>query len=439
MIAGKVEDVMKKNLLALLLLFALVAASLSGFSGCASYCRQTYDCASAETSTVYFDLTTKVTQTATVAPGKKFVVVLYNTVPGYKYSPNFTTNTPETTAIILSKVGATPALTSAQINSTLEASKANLPSSLAGDIEGLKNKSLIQIENTLNELQSKNEGTIAESIGIVRNKFKQCPHNTVTDYKDLVSKLLDSQADESAISEVQRVAYKFINDPDNADRCTLYIDNIQKLMSRTTTTLLYPNAVKAGQEISLEITRGALSTNGTGTVPKTWLFNVTSGPAPEWRITYGFAMLRNYDQLYSARSIGANQFVVQRSNKSSDASYNALPVLMFSWYDPVNDARGWDWGPTAGLGLDFTNPTVLVGFQYNYHQNIFLGIGAAMTKQERLKSTYSNGQVLTTQVQDADLVEQKYGPTWYFALTIRFNSNPFDASSSQNSSSSTKK
>lgn len=408
-----------------LLLFAVTVLSLSELSGCASYCKTHYDCMSAMTTTVSFDLATEGTQTASVAPGEKFIVVANNKAPYYKYSANFSTITQKVSAI------PTPGGTgNAQANSLVKSLQDRVPTT-AKDVKKILNltgTSYNRIMKNLTDVETKFPGNEIVQSTIKTAKASICP--TLDSYNSLITKLTNSRLDESAISMLQQEAGIFTSSSDTV-ACATQINNINMIVNKTTLTSQYGFTTLPGQNITLSIFRGPLSSSGTGSVPKMWSLNILTGPAGEWRINYGFAIIRNNDQLYTAQSTST----IRRSNKSSDWNFDALPVLMFSYYDPKYDARGWDWGPTAGFGLDFTNPTVLLGLQLNYHQNLFVSVGGVINKQERLKSTYSNGQVLSTMVQDADLVEQKFGASYFLSVTLRFDTNPFASSSSSQKTS----
>ena len=261
---------------------------------------------------------------------------------------------------------------------------------------------------------------LLERVKSIGAKSPSCPAKYKFD--SLLSKLTSSTLMEKDVPAGKKVAAVFVESIANEDKdaCATQIDYATKWNKSTTKTVTLP-AAPFGADTTIYVSRTAGDQS-----TKTWEYKITTGSSGEWRTSYGFALLNNKDRLYSARTGTTGLINIQRSNAGND-NLDVIPALFISWFDASHATESWDWGFNGGFGLDFTNPTVLAGLDISIHQNLFFNFGVAANKQKRLKSQYIEGQTLTATVQDSDLVEEKYAPTYYFAVTYRFGSNPFES------------
>lgn len=348
-------------------------------SGCAKYSTGDAQRGSARGyNPLTYDLVSDQTATFRIVPNKDISLTLLNKIPEIDYAVN----------------------TSTELRT----------------IPALDGELVPTVTRTGAELSKRTE-LLVKDIG---KKSPNCPAKYKFD--SLVSKLTSSVLMEKDIPAGKKEAAAFVESIANSDKdaCATQLDYAAKWNKNTTKTVTLPAApLGADTTIYVSRTAGDLSS-------KTWEYKITTGPSGEWRTSYGFALLRNKDKLYSARTDANGQIVIQRSN-AGNKSLDVIPALFISWFDASQATESWDWGLNGGFGLDFTNPTVLAGLEISMHQNLFFNLGVAANKQKRLKSQYTDGQTLTATVQDSDLVEEKYAPTYYFAVTYRFASNPFDS------------
>ena len=98
---------------------------------------------------------------------------------------------------------------------------------------------------------------------------------------------------------------------------------------------------------------------------------------------------------------------------------------MFSWYPESRRNTDYSYGLSAGLGLDLTVPTVMLGVQATINRNIVVSLGGAYRQYKVLKGMYSKDMALTSAVDSTQMLEDAYLGTYYLGITYRFESSPF--------------
>ena len=166
----------------------------------------------------------------------------------------------------------------------------------------------------------------------------------------------------------------------------------------------------------------------------------TPRPAGQWLMYYAANYIFDDDEAFFAK---ANQGTTPQSytiTEKSDAGGGTFAAsLYFMWFSP-NQGTGlhclvqcnWDdgrfMGLTAGLGFDFDNPTVFVGYGFGWGFNAMITGGVAMSKVGRLDGQYRKGDVVLTPLTEDQLREETYEPALYVGLAFRFGANPFKTS-----------
>ncbi len=147
---------------------------------------------------------------------------------------------------------------------------------------------------------------------------------------------------------------------------------------------------------------------------KNWEFIFKTPADGVWLASYALAILPNRDQEYYARDNGDGSFTVTR--KGGDNGVKIVPAVFYSWYNPKQSGIGF----SAGLGFDLANPILLLGANWNYHQNLSINVGVAVAKQKRLAGAYQDGEVLSASVTEDALVKEVYKPNLFLAVGFRF-------------------
>jgi hypothetical protein len=153
--------------------------------------------------------------------------------------------------------------------------------------------------------------------------------------------------------------------------------------------------------------------------------------APEeqqrWFTHYGFVFSPGFispsREFYSKSDTGSAFVIAKMNNSHKNFLDNFTPTLQFSYrlypkckFDPIL---------VGGIGIDFKNPTVQLGFGCLIGQNISLNAGLITAQRYYLKGNYQEGERLTTNIAFDDLHRKMYVPELYFAIGFRFDKNPF--------------
>jgi hypothetical protein len=209
---------------------------------------------------------------------------------------------------------------------------------------------------------------------------------------------------------------------------------LQKFVDATT-LVLRPVTIQANQIYTVSITRAGAAGSTGSFGPYTF-----DGPTPaagQWLTFYGFNFVRSGDQKFYSKqnsSPATTYTITQETNRSSTVF---TPSVYFMWI-PGEDTS-WYPGlvgpnafivPVAGVGFDFSNPVVFLGYGVGWGYNVMVDFGVAAHKEERLLGQYNPGQTITSNLTDAQLTQGVYRPEVFVGVSFRFGSNPFQSSSS---------
>lgn len=167
----------------------------------------------------------------------------------------------------------------------------------------------------------------------------------------------------------------------------------------------------------------------------TWTYSVGKLEA-QWLTLYGFNFAAGGNQDYfSKTNSGTNPTTYTITRKAGRGGKAFSPSVYFMRLPGEDGATfgrwaGWRQGDyfggiTAGLGFDFDNPTVFLGYGFGWGYNVLATAGVVMHKENRLNGQYNAGDVVSENLTSDQLTQSTYKPQAYIGLAFRFGSNPF--------------
>ena len=203
--------------------------------------------------------------------------------------------------------------------------------------------------------------------------------------------------------------------------------------TETRETALLPT-LEVGDSVFVTVVRDAAS----GVAAKslgTWQFDIGKREA-QWLTFYGFNFAQSGDENYFTQTNAGTNPPTYTITKSTDRGDNNFSPSIYFFRLPAQQTRfkdrWWGWrgedtfgGVTAGLGFDFDNPTVFLGYGVGWGYNVMLTAGVVMHKEQRLKGQYDPNDVVAENLTEDQLLDSTYKPRAYVGLAFRFGSNPF--------------
>jgi hypothetical protein len=168
------------------------------------------------------------------------------------------------------------------------------------------------------------------------------------------------------------------------------------------------------QALILTIHRGPV-----GALKKqTWLRNFHVGGPGKFVSNYVFGFApRGDQQFFSKASDPPGKFTITRSVRRDNVSY--VPLVLFSWVPVSKGNEPSIHSVAAGLGYDLSNLVVAGSYLWTWHRNLGVAFGVMAQKQQRLKGTYHENDVVTTNLQSTDLTEPVWRPNVFIGISIR--------------------
>jgi len=208
---------------------------------------------------------------------------------------------------------------------------------------------------------------------------------------------------------------------------------LQALESATSRVLDGTFTVKRGQTFEIKVSR---SEKEGVLIVGNYEFATVNEVLGAWVPFYGFNFIDSGDERYFASSNATTPPSFTITKLQDRADYAFAPSVYFMWMREENlggfqNAFAWRksdlfGGIAAGLGFDFDNPTVFLGYGIGWGHNVMINAGVDHYKEKRLHGKYSQGQVIAEELTDAQLTEETYKPRAYVGLAFRFGSNPFE-------------
>lgn len=285
------------------------------------------------------------------------------------------------------------------------------------------------LDNQLDAAMCETEVAQAVSIAPSFLKAQGCSATAIKDYQDKLT-ALTVREDTDALPVVA--------DGDALDVTVSRGAFFSKATSRSTTCTGESTAAAPAGATGLIV--NARSLGG-------WHFDFGKKQA-QWLTYYGFNFAKSRDDSYYSKSNAgsnpASYTITAQANRQSDSFSPSVYLLripaeegfkgfgsLFGWH--TSDVMG---GVTAGLGFDFSNPTVFLGYGVGWGYNVMITGGVVMRQVTRLKGQYNVGDTITTNLTPDQFVDSTYKPQAFIGLAVRLGSNPFSASSSKSSTTS---
>lgn len=186
--------------------------------------------------------------------------------------------------------------------------------------------------------------------------------------------------------------------------------SLELAIATTRQPLSQPVTLNRGQELVVTVEREG----------REWEFILTTGSRGAWRTFYGFNFFPNGDERYFAAQDPETPgtFVITRQGDREELDF--APSAIFTWLPASQRNRDWGHGVAIGLGFDLDNPIVFGGYGGTYNRNILINAGLVIHKQQRLAGRFSEGQVITENLDEAQLTELTYAPDFYIGIGFRF-------------------
>jgi hypothetical protein len=182
--------------------------------------------------------------------------------------------------------------------------------------------------------------------------------------------------------------------------------------------------LQRGQRLEVTVVRSDDNT--------TWRRVYKAPPTGEFFSTYGFNFVHNDDELFFTQAVPDEQGKFQIARKQDRSGSDLVPSIFFAWMPEQAKPRLFNYGLTAGLGFDSSEPAVFLGGIATMRHNISLVAGAVARRVARLNGRYSqdaagNYPVIGTELSEDQLAERTYEPAAFIGIAFRFDSSPFSA------------
>ncbi|MBK9222325.1 MAG: hypothetical protein IPO16_09405 [Saprospiraceae bacterium] len=155
---------------------------------------------------------------------------------------------------------------------------------------------------------------------------------------------------------------------------------------------------------------------------KTWNYKYKTPTKGKWITTFGYSAIVDILKKRTYYLEGTNSIFTIRKDRSPEYIYYT-PSVMFTWVGTKYDRYTLSW--TAGLGLDFSNPTLFIGAGVRYYENIGIDLGFALHRKKFLNGSYTEDQELKEFISDEALHKLKYIFNPFLSLSLRLDKNPF--------------
>jgi hypothetical protein len=166
-----------------------------------------------------------------------------------------------------------------------------------------------------------------------------------------------------------------------------------------------------------------------------WQRRYTTGSPGEWRATFGFAFpgfarishwrSRWDGQRFFTKPIPDTN-IYQIATERRTRQFDAVPTVMFA-FEPTESLGIHPW--LVGLGLDLTNPVLMLGTGFTFKSNLVVSVGGAFRQERVLNGQYAPGDTVPTALTADQLERNEYRLRPYLSVTLRFDKNPFGKTS----------
>src|ERR1051325_7487477 len=202
------------------------------------------------------------------------------------------------------------------------------------------------------------------------------------------------------------------------------IDALAELRS---TELIGPVGVAQGEQLRITVQRAALDTGGP---EKTWTTILATGSRGEWVTSYGASFIQRDDQrFFTVPGAGADagKFIITRERTDDKWELRFLPSIFFSWLPANGRGRNFTISPTAGIGATSNTVGFFACGTVTFNINLGFTAGYVVANHSRLLGKYTEGQKLSENLTDSQLVRNALLASPFIAVTFRFGSSPFSS------------
>jgi hypothetical protein len=229
----------------------------------------------------------------------------------------------------------------------------------------------------------------------------------------LVNLHLNEAQDEQDVSKAISDLLKLVEICPLVDQPRIRAEAIAEITRLTVRTFPIP-AIGLGQRLEVVITESK----------RTWTVVFSTGPRGSWRVMSALAFTRDGSDTFHTAGEGTSFQIIK--DKRDPWDINLVPSLLFTWLPAARENSSHSHGFTAGLGFHKTYPSVLVGYQWTFNQNIGLAGGVMAQRVTRLARQYEGDALpaVKEKLEAGQLVRETYRPRIFLAVTIRLNT-PF--------------
>jgi hypothetical protein len=218
------------------------------------------------------------------------------------------------------------------------------------------------------------------------------------------------------------------NDPDKVEKLEqldVYNDSINNQISAT--NIMFQKHIS----IDIQVGTGEIGRIYVSNGDSEWTFVLKGKQQGQWVTTYGFGFTsqRLESPTYFAKQIpDTAAFQIIKSNQADVWDLNYVPAIFFSYFPSQNFNSCWNHSLTAGLGFGLNlsaAPIVFFGYNGMFYNNIGFSTGVAFHQQHRIKSQYSENDIITTTLDKDQLHDKIFRPNFFVSINFRFGENPF--------------
>ena len=117
------------------------------------------------------------------------------------------------------------------------------------------------------------------------------------------------------------------------------------------------------------------------------------------------------------------EFTITEDESGPD--FAVTPTVMWTWMPNCSNYSGLSYSFSGGLGVDFEDPSILLGATVSYFKNLSLTVGVASHLQQRLRGRYTKGLEIMENLDSEQLHKKVFAVNPFLSLSFHFKSNPF--------------
>jgi hypothetical protein len=190
----------------------------------------------------------------------------------------------------------------------------------------------------------------------------------------------------------------------------------KSLINECTRDISQSVSINEGETLTIIVSCG----NGA----RKWTWKFIGDKIGEWVMSYGFGFTSaalEGKKYHLQQMDDTTTFKINQNAKPGTLDLSYIPAIFYSFLPASKYNRSNNWSITAGLGFDLSAPVVFFGGGFMFRQNIGINAGIAFQQQSKLFPQYSDGQILTSSIQDSQLHDKVYRPNLFISINFRFD------------------